>query len=319
MTRTDRQLAGRLQTLLGGWPAADPQQLKALLSLQPDSTLVQGEMRIERLQLPCTRFTEHAPDKTLPALLCKPPGPGPFPVVLYCHAHGNNHDIGKQELLDGRPALIEGPYASALAERGIAAFAIDLPSFGERRCTTESSLSKRLLWHGDTLFGTMLRELAGAIDYLECRSDIDTNRLAAYGVSMGATLSWWLAALDERVGSIAEICCFADLATLIALGGHDEHGIYMTVPGLLPDISTADIAALMVPRPHLCAVGEMDGLTPPAAVKTATEALAQRYRQAGAASAWQLLVEPGSAHVETPRMRSAVLSFLEAQLLAGKH
>ena len=315
----DRSITRRLHAILGGWPDSDAQVLDCLVDVRPHSTVTYNEMVVEQLKLPCTRYTEHAPDRNLPAVLCKPTGAGPFPVVLYCHAHGNNYVIGKQELLDGRPALSEGPYASMLVQRGMAALAIDLPCFGERRSTSESSLSKRLLWHGDTLFGTMLRELASAIDYLESRADIDSNRLAAYGVSMGATLSWWLGALDERVGSVAEICCFADLATLIALNGHDEHGIYMTVPGLLPDISTAAIAALMVPRPHFCAVGELDSLTPPAAVKKATEALAQSYRHAGALSAWQLLIEPGSAHVETLRMRRAVLSFLEGQLLKGKN
>ena len=40
-----------------------------------------------------------------------------------------NYDIGKQELVDGRPALREGPYARVLVERGMAALAIDLPCF----------------------------------------------------------------------------------------------------------------------------------------------------------------------------------------------
>jgi len=35
--------------------------------------------------------------------------------VLYCHAHGNRFDIGKEELVAGRPALASPPYAEALA------------------------------------------------------------------------------------------------------------------------------------------------------------------------------------------------------------
>lgn len=209
-----------------------------------------------------------------------------------------------------------GAYGPALARRGIASLCIDLPCFGERACS-ESSLAKKLLWHGDTLFGMMLRELAGALDYLCVREDIAADRIATLGLSMGATTAWWLAALDERVCAVAELCCFADLATLIARDGHDLHGIYMTVPGLVQRFSTADIARLIVPRPHLCTIGECDPLTPSQAVSKVTSELAQRYVEAGRPHAWQLLVEKNSGHVETKRMREAVLAFLAAELGSG--
>lgn len=305
----------QLHELLGGWPAPRLPEPDAQPHTQAGKVSLSRGMLVERLQLPCTRRTDHAPDRWLPAVLCRPEGAGPFPVVLYCHAHGNNYAIGKQELLTGRPALSQGPYAAALVERGMAALAIDLPCFGERAGHGESALSKSLLWQGDTLFGTMLRELASAVDYLEDRCDMDAGRVAAVGISMGATLSWWLVALDERVKAVAEVCCFADLQTLVELGAHDEHGIYMTVPGLLPRFSSADIASLVVPRAHLCAIGELDSLTPPPAIKAAVEPLERAYAAAGADDAWQLLIEPGSGHVETARMRLKVLDFLERQLL----
>ena len=60
---------------------------------------------------------------------------------------------------------------------------------------------------------------------------------------------------------------------------------------------------------------ELDSLTPPPAIKAAIEPLERAYAAAGADDAWQLLVEPGSGHVETARMRLKVLDFLERQLL----
>ncbi|MCP4305243.1 MAG: alpha/beta hydrolase, partial [bacterium] len=41
----------------------------------------------------------------------------PVPALLYCHAHGDRYSIGREELLDSRPAL-QGPYAADLVERG---------------------------------------------------------------------------------------------------------------------------------------------------------------------------------------------------------
>jgi len=300
-----------LHALLGGWPAAAAAGAELLDAGQL------GGMCVERLRLRSTRPTAAIEDRMIPAILTKPAGRQRWPVVLYCHAHGNDYAIGKDELLNGRPGLPQGPYAPQLAEAGIAALAIDLPCFGERALRSESALAKQLLWQGDTLFGVMLRELAGALDYLASRSDIDGSRIATLGLSMGCTTGWWLAALDDRVAAVAGLCCLADLAGLIETGGHDLHGLYMTVPGLVDRLSTAEIARLIVPRPHLSCIGARDPLTPPTAVAVVGDALARAYAEAGHADRWSLLTEPTSGHVETPRMRAAVLAFLRRYLVAG--
>lgn len=304
-----------LFALLGGWPEPRPSAASSVAVREF------AEYRVEYLNLRPTRPGTVVDVASIPAVFCRPnvcePNEeGLFPAVLYCHAHGGNYRIGKSELLAARPALPMGAYGPALAQRGIASLCIDLPCFGERACS-ESALAKKLLWHGDTLFGMMLRELAGALDYLCARQDTDANRIATLGLSMGATTAWWLAALDERVGAVAELCCFADLETLIAQDGHDLHSIYMTVPGLVQRFSTADIARLIVPRPHLCTIGTHDPLTPAQAVSKATRELAQSYADAGRPHAWQLLIETNSGHVETKQMREAVLAFLAAELGSG--
>lgn len=237
-------------------------------------------------------------------------------AVLYCHAHGNRYDIGASELIAGRPALVAPPYAQALAAAGIVALCIDLPCFGERTGETESALAKRHLWHGDTLFGAMLRDLSGALTLLRRIEGVAPDRIAAFGISMGATLAFWLGALDARVRAAAHLCCFADLAALVARGAHDLHGIYMTVPGLLPAFTTGEIAGLMAPRPQLIGVGLEDPLTPPQAVERAVADVQAAYARAGAAGALEILISPATGHVETPHMRSAVLAFLQRTLRA---
>ena len=37
------------------------------------------------------------------------------------------------------------------------------------------------------------------LDYLAARPEVDAARLGTLGLSMGSTMAWWLAALDERV------------------------------------------------------------------------------------------------------------------------
>ncbi len=187
-----------------------------------------------------------------------------------------------------------------------------MPVFGERATVSEGAASKALLWYGKSLFGQMLGDHAAALTYLLSRPDVDPARIGAFGISMGCTLSYWLAAMDERIKAVAHLCCFADLRTMIAQGAHDGHGIYLTVPGLLNEADAGAIAALVAPRPQLICIGEADRLTPPEAVAVAWEEVSAAY--AATPERLQLVSEPGVGHQETPRMREAMLAFFAENL-----
>jgi hypothetical protein len=105
------------------------------------------------------------------------------------------------------------------------------------------------------------------------------------------------------------MCAYAEFATLIETGAHDLHGIYLTVPGLLNIASNGEIAGLIAPRPQFIGIGDLDPLTPPAAVDKALAETRTEYAQAGAADALIVHREAASGHVETPAMRAAVLDF----------
>ena len=242
-------------------------------------------------------------------ILCRPPGEGPFPAVLYCHAHGGRYEIGAGELVDGRPSLI-APYGPVLARAGFVALAVDMPTFGERREPGESALAKALLWHGSTLMGAMLGDHLAAFDHLAGRSDVDAGRIAALGLSMGATHAFFLGALQPALAGVAHLCCFADWQSLVATGAHDLHGHYMTIPGLLAQTSVGRIGGMVAPRPQLVAVGDLDPLTPPEAVDAALAETRAAYAARGAAEALTIVRSPDTGHVETPAMRAAVLAFL---------
>lgn len=246
------------------------------------------------------------------AFLTRPDAPdGRRPAVLYCHAHGARYAIGAAELLDGRPSLLS-PYGPMLAQRGFVTLCLDMPTFGDSADEREAPLSKALLWRGRTLMGEMLADLIAGFDHLAARDDVDAARIAAFGLSMGATHAYFLAAIEPRLARVAHLCCFADLAGLIASGAHDLHGHYMTIPGLLAHTSFGRIAGMVAPRPQLVCTGDRDPLTPPDAVETAFAECLAAYRAAGAEAALLRLTEPETGHVETPAMRAAVLSFLDA-------
>ena len=250
----------------------------------------------------------------VPAYFTRPFNGRRVPVVIYNHAHGGDYVLGKDEFLKGRSALQSPPYAEALAKMGIAGLCVDTWNFGERRGRTESELFKELLWRGHVLWGVMVYDTLRATDYVVSRPDVDPTRVATLGMSMGSTMAWWHAALDERIAVCVDICCMTDFQTLIETRGLDGHNLYYYVPSLLKHFTTADINALICPRPHLSLAGIFDKLTPPLGLDRIDATLTQVYANAGVPERWQL-VRSSSAHFETWSMRQRILRFLERFLL----
>jgi dienelactone hydrolase len=250
----------------------------------------------------------------VPAYFVKPKGNEKrIPCILYNHAHGGNYNLGKDELLVGRDALQEPPYAKELTSNGYAVLCIDTWCFGERSGRTESAIFKEMLWKGQVLWGMMVYDSLRALDYLVSRPDVDPKRIGTMGISMGSTMAWWTAALDTRIKVCSDLCCLTDFEALIEAQGLDGHGIYYYVPSLLKHFSTAKINALIAPRAHLSLAGNYDRLTPSAGLDRIDQELRLVYQKAGAEKAWQLKrYEIG--HFETALMRSEVISFLEMWL-----
>ena len=211
-----------------------------------------------------------------------------MPCILYNHAHGGDYKLGKDELLVGRDALQDPPYARALTANGYVALCIDTWCFGERRGRTESEVFKEMLWKGQVLWGMMVYDTLRALDYLVSRPDVDPERVATIGISMGSTMAWWTAALDTRIKVCVDLCCLTDFEALIETRGLDGHGIYYYVPSLLKHFTTARINALIAPRAHLSLVGNYDRLTPPSGLDRIDRALTRVYEAEGAKDAWQL-------------------------------
>lgn len=234
-------------------------------------------------------------------------------AVLYCHAHGARYDIGLSELTDGRPAL-HSAYLEALARRGWGILCLEMPCFGARANMTEAATAKARLWQGRTLFGQMLAEQSAGRDWLAVQSGIDPAKIAVMGVSMGGTLAWWLAAMRDGFAAAVSIACFADLERLVETGAHDGHGIYMTVPGLLPLVSSGTLCGAAAPTPLLHCVGFKDWSTPEAAFCKARLDLEAAYAQQGALKNLSFVTDPYCGHEETAAMRQSILSFLETHL-----
>ena len=249
--------------------------------------------------------------ETVPAYLARPQAvSGRVPAVLFNHSHGGGYKIGKLEFVDGRSYLQPVPYAKELTGLGYVALAIDHWVFGERSHTTEADMFKGMLWQGQVLWGMMVYDSLRALDWLVERPEVDRSRIATLGISMGSTMAWWLAALDERVKVTVDICCLTDFQTLVAKKGLSLHGVYYYVPGLLKRFTTSQINALIAPRAHLGLAGLQDKLTPVEGLDIIDRELTKVYAAAGHPERWKLL-RYDVGHQETAEGRREIVAFLK--------
>jgi len=247
----------------------------------------------------------------VPAYVARPlDAAGRRPAVLFNHSHGGGYAIGKREFVEGRSYLQPEPYAQVLTRQGYVALCIDHWVFGARSHTPEADMFKAMLWNGQVLWGMMVYDSLRAMDVLAARDDVDATRIGTLGMSMGSTMAWWLAALDERVRVTVDINCLTDMHTLLARKALSLHGLYYYVPSLLTHFTTTQINALIAPRAHLALAGTRDALTPVEGLDLIDRALTDTYTQMGHPERWSLL-RYDVEHQETPEGRAAVVAFLE--------
>ena len=208
-----------LTRLLGDLPARPPVPQVKLLSKEDH-----GDYSLEKFEF------DNGAGEQVRGYCFLPKNAVKCPAILYCHWHGGQYDIGKEELLQTNAVPV--PPGPALAKAGYVVLGIDACCFGERNgaigdkgSAGELSVSKFNLWAGRTLWGMIVRDDLMALDYLCSRPEVDATRIGVTGISMGSPRAWWVMALDDRPRAAVCIACMTRYQDLIAAGMLKAHGI----------------------------------------------------------------------------------------------
>ena len=311
MRRTE--IRSQLAQLLGKLPARPTVPKVETLSRED-----RGGYSVEKF-----RFDNGA-GAVVPGYLLLPKGvTDKAPAILYCHWHGGEYDIGKEELFQAKHT--PEPPGPALAKRGYVVIAIDAYCFGERNgkgpagepdrnSSGEMSASKFNLWVGRTLWGMILRDDLMALDYLAARPEVDSQRIGVTGMSMGATRSWWLMALEDRIKAGVPVACMTRYQNLIAHDALPKHGIYYFVPGMLNHFDTEALIALIAPRPVLFMTGDADEGSPVDGIREIEARVKLVYALYGSSGSFQNEIFPGLGHQYLPEMWAKTLAWFDEKL-----
>jgi len=247
--------------------------------------------------------------------------PLPAPGVLVLHSHDGIYLWGKEKVVENdqeHPSLTAfkqrryggRSIAAELARRGYVVMAIDMFYWGERRMILdddplayrerpltmtdpeigafnqrasehESIVARSLLTAGVSWPGVLLWDDIRTLDYLASRPDVDANRLASVGLSVGGYRSFLLAALDERIKAAVDVGWMTSFGSQISQHVRHTVGLSFHISGLYRYMDLPHLAALVAPRSLLVINGSRDALFALDGVKAAFDTIGRCYAKAG--------------------------------------
>jgi hypothetical protein len=156
-----------------------------------------------------------------------------------------------------------------------------ISEFNRRSSQNEQLVARSLLTAGVTWPGVMLWDDIRALDYLASRPEVDRDRLACVGLSVGGYRSFMLAALDSRIKATVDVGWMTSFSSQIERHVIHTMGLTFTIPGMYRHFDLPDLAALIAPRALMVQMGSRDALFPTAAIETAFTKIERCYHKAG--------------------------------------
>ena len=183
--------------------------------------------------------------QSLPGFYCygnlyRPTAKGPHPGILCPHGHCRN---GRFEDSDEAFASIPGRCIN-LARQGHVAFSYDMVGYNDSWQIPHRGFGGRLedLW-GIGVMGLQLINSSRSLDFMQTLPDVDPERIGCTGASGGATQTFTLTAVDDRVKVAAPVNM---------ISAHMQGGCNCeNQAGLRVDINNVEIASTMAPRPMI--------------------------------------------------------------------
>jgi cephalosporin-C deacetylase-like acetyl esterase len=180
----------------------------------------------------------------------------PLPTILYLCGHTPHPQGAKTQFQDR---------AQWFATHGYPVLVLDTLEFAEVEGPHHGTHNLHY-WHwlslGYTPAGVEVWNAIRALDYLETRPEVDMKRIGLTGISGGGAMTWYTAAVDERIAVAAPSCA------TFTHGSQAEHWLAYGQCDCIYYINTYAwdfplVGALIAPRPLIILSGQKDTIFPP--------------------------------------------------------
>lgn len=321
-TETDKISSACLSNIhsLADWEARRPElrrEAREMLGLDPmpprtplhpviTGRIEEKDFTVEKLYFESLPHLYVTADLYLPRALSEP-----APTVLYLCGH--------------TPVIINGvSYGNKtayqhhgiwFARNGYVCMIVDTLQYGEILGHHRGTYDEGAWWwnsRGYTPAAVETWDAIRALDYLDSRPEVDTNRIGVTGRSGGGAYSWFLAAVDDRVKVIAPVAGIGDLNSYCVEGTVDDHCDCMFFVNTYRwDYPL--LAALCAPRPLLLADTDADEYFPLDGVLHTHDMVKRIYDLYGAATNFGLVIAPGP-HRDTQDVQIPVFRWFNIHL-----
>jgi cephalosporin-C deacetylase-like acetyl esterase len=246
----NRQRAQRRRELLD-MLGLDPLPARTPLEARITGTLDRPAYRVEKVAFQSSPGLYVTGNFYLPK-----EAPQPLPTILYLCGHSPHPQGAKTQYQDR---------TQWFAAHGYAVLSLDTLEFAEVEGPHHGTHNLHL-WHwlslGYTPAGVEVWNAMRALDYLESRPEVDMKRVGLTGISGGGAMTWYTAAVDERIAAAAPSC------STFTYGSQATHWLAAGQCDCIYYINTYAwdfpmIGALISPRPLLILSGRKDGIFPP--------------------------------------------------------
>jgi len=282
------------------------QQLLEMLGLDPFpaktplKAVVTGTVEAEQFIVEKLHF-QSMPGLYVTASLCIPKNlDKPVPAILYVCGHGR---VVKDGISYGNKAAYQH-HGEWFARHGYVCLTIDTVQLGEIEGIHHGTYRYDMWWwnsRGYTSAGVEAWNCVRALDYLETRKEVDSDRIGVTGRSGGGAYSWWISAIDERIKAAVPVAGITDLQNHIVDGCVEGHCDCMYIVNTYR-WDYPMVAALVAPRPLLISNSDKDTIFPLEGVFRVQRKVRQIYRLYGKEENFGLHITEGP-HKDTQELR----------------
>lgn len=169
----------------------------------------------------------------------------------------------------------------------------------------------QLFMTGDSMANFMIWDGIRAVDYLETRKEVDSDRIGATGRSGGGTQSAYLAAFDERIKAVAPENYITSYKRLYeSMGPQDAEQNFFH--GIKRGLDMADLLVVRAPKPALMITTTRDMFPIQGSMETAREV--ERIYEAYGMPGNFTMISDDAPHASTKKNREAMYAFFQKYL-----